>query len=123
MRKFFVEDHRLMEAAAIGVDRKVRNGAGFRPAELSVEILRLAAAARVEHKQPESGAAGLFFDSLHELHTDSIASGSTMHDQLGDVGAMRLIRRPTRMKLHRSDDVAAFARDEKNRTRPRLLER
>ena len=35
-----------------------------------------------------------------------------MHQHLGDLGTMRLVRLPDRVKLRRADDAAFVARDE-----------
>ena len=54
---------------------------------------------------------------------DARAAGAAMHHQLGDLGAVRLVRRPRRMQLHGTGDAIGVARDEEHGARSRGAER
>jgi hypothetical protein len=54
------------------------------------------------------------FDGLHQLRAHARAAPPAMHQQLHDLRAMRLVRRPGRVELDRANDTFGIASDEED---------
>lgn len=101
--------------ASIRIQRKLRHRADFNPVHRTVEFFRSAALARIEQKKCQSRAARTILELGHEGSRDAVSASATVHNQLCYVAAMRLIRRPRRLKLNRACDAMRISRDENQR--------
>jgi hypothetical protein len=67
-------------------------------------------------------AAGARFDLRHQRTRDPASPRPPVHEQLRDVGAMRLVRRPRRMHRHAADDPRVVSSHENERARVRTID-
>src|SRR4029453_15439287 len=121
LRKVLVEDLRGVTRSSIGVERVLRDRTGVYPADPAIQALRCSSALGIKREEPKSCLAGRLFNRVHQPSAQTSTSTATMHDQLCDLAAMWLIRRPGRVKLPRPHDPAAVGSHEKDRTRVRCL--
>jgi hypothetical protein len=78
---------------------------------------------RIERKQRKPRCAGAYLDRLHQGASDSVPARPPVHEELGNVGTMRLIGRPRRVQRHAADDAEVVSRDQEDCARVGALER
>jgi hypothetical protein len=82
-----------------------------------VELFGATPGHAIEHEQGAARLTRLIFDSTHEGPRDSATPGMGMHKEFLDLGAMRLIGRSSKIKLHRAHDLISRA-SKQNPTTP-----
>src|SRR3954451_12611258 len=102
----FPEDGRVTRAT-VGIERVAGDHADRRPAEPAVEPLGGVAGDGVEDEQRLALSAGFFLGSCHQCLCDAALACAAVDEQLGDLTAVRLIRREGEQHLHRPDDLIA----------------
>src|SRR5258707_10934197 len=86
------QDRRVAEPA-IRKQRIVRNKAGLRPARTQIEAMAVFTRHGIEHQKPAAAPAGLFLRLRHQGGADAVAAKRAMHQELLDIGPMRLVGR------------------------------
>ncbi len=116
-----VEDDRVTRSA-VGIERVVRNHADPLPSRRRIQLLAGIPTHRIERKQRKPRYAGACLDRLHQGSSDSLPARPPMHEELGDIGAMRLIGWPRRVQRHAAGDAEVVPRDQHDRARVGALE-
>src|ERR1043166_1691678 len=107
----------------VWVQREIRYFANARPAERDIQPLGGGAFARVEQEEREALLGGVALELFHECAGDAASTRAPMDHELGDVGAVWLVRCPRRLQLDSADNPVAISRDQDHRARRRARER
>ena len=67
---------------------------------------------RIEHQNRFAVGSGALFDGLHKRASDAVAAGAAVHEQLRDIGPVRLVLRPGPEDLDGAHDLFAKLSDE-----------
>ncbi|MEA2920227.1 MAG: hypothetical protein QOF07_190 [Bradyrhizobium sp.] len=62
---------------------------------------------RVQHQKPAATAPGFLLGPRHQRRADAVTARGAMHQELLDIGAVRLVGRRIQPELDRADDFAA----------------
>ena len=109
-----LEEEGRAAIAAIGHQRIARDGADLGPAQPLIEPPRRAGLVRVEAEaasRPAANALGL--RCQHQRFADTLPARGGMHQHLGNIGAVRLVRLAGGVELRGADDLVALPRDQK----------
>src|SRR5258708_27965281 len=98
-----VQDDGVMPAS-VRVQGKPWDRPGVGPSDLPVQLLRRGSPLRVQCQEAEPGAARRTLNGVHQFSTQARAAAPAMHEQLRNLAAMRLDRRPGRVELDGTDD-------------------
>ena len=118
-----VKDDRVVWRDPVGIERVRWDGAGVGPSKMAVQVLRSRAALRIKGQERKAISTRCILDRSHQTSAKSRSTASPVDQQLRDLSAVRLVRRPRRVKLHRAHDLIAIARDEEDRARVSCRER
>src|SRR6266568_3378562 len=114
--QFLVEDDRVVRSS-VRIERIARDRPRGDPSETAVQAFRRFSPLRIQGQQSKAGLARRVLDRLHQRGAQASATPAAMHDQLHDLRAMRLVRRPGRMELDGAYDSFEIASDEKDGAR------
>src|SRR5438309_11904886 len=81
------------------------------PADLPIQLLRRASPLRVQREEAKPGAPRRLLNGLHELNAQARAAAPAMYEQLRNLGAMRVVRCPSRVELGGAGDSVEMACD------------
>ena len=87
-----------------------------RPPEMPIQLLRRLAALRVQRKKSKPGPPRVVLDRLHQRRRHTLTTAAAVDQELGNLCAIRLIRRPRRMELHRTNNPVDTASDQEDGT-------
>src|ERR1051326_2597803 len=93
----------------VWVQREIRYFANARPAERDIQPLGGGAFARVEQEKREALLGGVALELFHECAGDAASTRAPMDHELGDVGAVWLVRCPRRLQLDSADNPVAVS--------------
>src|SRR5881397_1304404 len=84
------------------------------PSDILIQVLRRVSPLRVQRQEAKPGAPRRVLNGLHQLSAQACAAAPAVYQQLRNLPAMRLVRRPGRMKLDGTDDpfdIASYEED------------
>ncbi len=99
MVQFLVEDHCVMWGDAVWIESKPWDSSSVGPAESPIQVLRYATPLCVQRQEAKSGVPRHVLDGAHQLSTQARTAAAAMHQQLCNLRAMRLVRRPGWVEL------------------------
>src|SRR3954470_8398934 len=118
-RQVFVEDDGVAHRA-VRIERVARDHSNFGPASIAIQGFGGIAAFRVEDQQREASGSCAIFDLLHQHPAESPTACATVDEELGDVGAMLLVRHRCATQLNSSRNSLRIASDEEDRAFTRV---
>ena len=95
---------------AVGVEREAGDDADLGPAHSRVEARSVALGHGVQHEQGLPLGPCLGLGALHQPLGDAAPARRAVHEELGDLAAVRLVRRQGEDHLHAADQVAVVER-------------
>ncbi len=111
--QIFVEDDSVGRTAPICIERVSGDDPDIGPSHLAIQLLCDLSPFRIQGQQGEPSGSGAGLQGVHERPPDPLLATTTMHDQFGHIGAMKLVRSPRRMELACANNPLIVARHEK----------